>query len=682
MPDLTPFGHDEALEAGRARPIWYGARPVESEITSWWIPDPAGLLYFFALAEAFPSPAVARVLLLGLANVAAVALTYMLASRFFGSTVGLVAGLLYALNPWAVTFARQPWVITQPLLTAVMLLCALMVVVRRDRRWVVPFFVALAAQTQTHLLAVLYGPPVLLTLLLFARRWIGRELAVALLLATGLVAPYGLHVWGLRDEIFEALARGNRGLTLAPDGTAVRLVAWLLSGYGLDAKLGLPSPILEVMRLPLLVATVALSGLLLTGIGRSIAACIRRTAGWEAHALLLIWFVGPLALMTWQNSAVYVHYVLVLLPTPFILVAGGLAGRWRRAGQSNQAAPPDRPVHSAPPASAHPAVWSVVCAISLVYVATLVGFYAALEASLAAPRAAVTPSAWQAAQNRAELAAKQAGIGEIHGLPLRYWQSVADRAKDAARSLSSRHSSASTGPADLVALTGIADDANRHLDERRKALDYLLGPEVEARFPLEGLTVLPRERDTLFLTLPEQDLPGAVQRNATRLAELPLPGTNGSTRLWLVRARQSRDAVQPRARADARLEPGVRLLGLDAPSRTQPGQAVAVVSYWEVDGDFVPSDRELAVFVELLDGANLPVARQVRSGLPSRQWRNGDVLVQRGALTLPPSLPAGQYRAAAGIVPLDDVDGVEVDLAEPGRPGRSVPVSTVRVGAP
>ena len=117
FPDLTPFGHDEALEAERARPIWYGARPVDSEITSWLIPDPAGLLYFYALAEPFPQPAVARVLLVALANVVSVVLCYLLARRFFGPRVGLVAGLLYAANPWAVTFGRQPWVITQPLLT-------------------------------------------------------------------------------------------------------------------------------------------------------------------------------------------------------------------------------------------------------------------------------------------------------------------------------------------------------------------------------------------------------------------------------------------------------------------------------------------------------------------------------------------------------------------------------------
>src|SRR5204862_3084686 len=84
FPDLTPFGHDEALEAERARLIWYGARPVDSEVTSWWIPDPAGLLYFFALAEPFPQPAIARVVLVSVAYVASVGLTYAFARRFLG----------------------------------------------------------------------------------------------------------------------------------------------------------------------------------------------------------------------------------------------------------------------------------------------------------------------------------------------------------------------------------------------------------------------------------------------------------------------------------------------------------------------------------------------------------------------------------------------------------------------
>ena len=323
FPDLTPFGHDEALEAERARPIWYGARPVDSEITSWWIPDPAGLLYVFALAEPFPKPAIARVLLVAGLNVAAVGLCYLFARRFFGPRVGLLAGLLYAVNPWAVTFGRQPWVITQPLLTTLMLFSAAMVVARRDRRWLIPFFVAGAAQTQTHLLAVVFGPAVLLTLALFARRWLVPQLVPALVAALAIVAPFAIHLWELRGDIAEALARGNRGVTLAPDGTAVTLTVWLLSGLNLDLKLGFPDALLAALHGPLLVVAVVTAALVVLGMVVSARACLRRRPDWEADALLLIWMLGPLALMTWQSSQVYIHYVLCLVPVPFVLMARG-----------------------------------------------------------------------------------------------------------------------------------------------------------------------------------------------------------------------------------------------------------------------------------------------------------------------------------------------------------------------
>ena len=670
LPDLTPFGHDEALEAARARPIWYGARPVESEITSWWIPDPAGLLYFFALAEAFPRPALARVELVALANVAAVMLTYLMARHFFGARVGLAAGLLYAVNPWAVTFGRQPWVITQPLLTATMLLAAMMVCVRRDRRWVVPFFVAGAAQTQTHLLAVLYGPPVALTLGLFARRWLGRELVAGIGLAALLVAPFALHLWERAEEIGEALARGNRGLTLLPDPSASTLTLWLVGGAHLDAKLGFPAPVLEALRAPLILVTAIVGVLLVAGIVRSARACLRREPGWEAYALLLVWFLAPVAAMSWQSSAVYIHYVLVLLPTPFLLVALGLANFARVADLGH-------------PTSSQPAFparnrgrgigSALLVGVCSVHVAALVAFYGALEASLSAPRTGVSPTDWQAALNRAELGAKQAGFGELHGLPLRYWQSVADRAKAAAAGLPPLDAAAR--PRDLVAITGIQDDANRHLDKRRKALDYLLGPELEARFPLEGLIVLPSARDTLFLAIPEQDLPRAASRDAMRLAEVPLPGTNGATRLWLVRARPPRELVQPRARADVELEGGTRLLGLDVPPRVQAGQTVPLVSYWLVERDDPRPGHDDEPFLELLDANGQPRAYRARGGLPSAQWRAGDVLVQRGALTLPLDLAPGEYRVAAGLV--SRVDGSRARIA--GSENGAAPVANISV---
>ncbi len=669
-PDLTPFGHDEALEAARARPIWNGARPVDSEITSWWIPDPAGLLYFFALAEAFPKPAIARVELVAATNVLAVLVCYALAARFFGPRAAFGAGLLYAANPWAATFARQPWVIVQPLLAAVALFSATMVVARRERRWAIPFFVALAAQSQTHLLAVLYAPAVLLTLALHWRRWLGRELAIGVGLALLIVAPFTLHLWDIRADVLDALGRGNRGLTLEPSAVAARLTLWFVSGYELETKLGLSAPTLEALRGPLSVVAALSAALLVLGIVRAAAACRRRVPGWEAYAVLLVWFLAPLLLMSWQSSAVYIHYLLVLLPTPFLLMALAV----RPSPHPSPSTPlPEAERGASPPSpprggAGGGVLWFLpLLAICVVQIAALGAFYAALDSSLAAPRTTLTPTEWQTALNQAELGGKQAGIGELHGLPLRYWQTVADGAKEAAAPLRGR---------DVVVVTGIPDSANRQLDKRRKALDYLLGPELEARFPLEGLTVLPSAADTLFITIPEQELPRADAREATRLGEVPLPGTNGATRLWLVRARPQEDQVQPRAPTPAPFETGVRLLGLDAPARAQPGQGLALVSYWLVERQIAPDDEDDEPFVELLGVAGEQLAYHAAGGLPSVQWRAGDVLVQRLSLIVPVDLPAGDYRLAAGLSSRQDggraraLDRPEAD---------SVPVTTIRV---
>ena len=66
------------------------------------------------------------------------------------------------------------------------------------------------------------------------------------------------------------------------------------------------------------------SALLLVGTLVSAGSCLRRQPGWEADALLLIWLLAPLALMSWQSSQVYIHYVLCLVPVPFVLMARGV----------------------------------------------------------------------------------------------------------------------------------------------------------------------------------------------------------------------------------------------------------------------------------------------------------------------------------------------------------------------
>ncbi|MCC7367049.1 MAG: glycosyltransferase family 39 protein [Chloroflexi bacterium] len=637
FPDLTPFGHDEALEAERARPIWYGARPVDSEITSWFIPDPAGLLYYYALAEPFPRPAIARVILISATNVASVLLCYLLARRFFGARVGLLAGLFYAANPWAVTFGRQPWVITQPLLTTVMLMSAMMVVARQDRRWIIPFFLAGAAQTQTHLLAVLFGPPVLLTLALFARRWLAPRLALAIVAAVALVAPYTLHLWTLRDDLLQALGRGNRGITLLPDPTALTLTSWLVSGYNLNLKLGFDDRAMDLLSPLLLTVAVVAVALLVVGAGVSARACLRRADGWRADALLLIWLVAPLALMTWQGSQVYIHYVLCLVPLPFLLMARGAS--WLMTLRSD----------TLPGAiSLARLVGGAVAAVLVLQAAAVGAFYVALDRIASAPPAAITATQWQSELNRADLTARQIGIGELHGLPLRYWQTVADRTKAAAQT---------AGIRGVTVVTGVLDADNRHLDRNRKALNYLLGPELEPRFPLEGLTVAPTTRDALVLTIPDQELPRLLQRSATRLLDVPQPGTSSAARLFQVRARPPDDLISLRRRSNQPVGFGVRLVVLDVPTEVRPGQTAPLAAYLLVE-DGQPTDaHDLVPYVELTDaeGRRLTFAR--RGGLPSAEWQTGDLLVQQLNVTVPVSLPDGEYPLRLGLsLPDDDVD--------------------------
>lgn len=644
FPELTPFGHDEALEAERARPIWHGARPVDSEVTSWWIPDPAGLLYYFSLTEAFPKPAVARVVQMSLTNVVSVLLCYLLARRFFGARVGLVAGLLYAVNPWAVTFARQPWVITQPLLTTIMLLSAMMVVVRRDRRWVIPFFLAGAAQTQTHLLAVLFGPPVLLTLVLFVRRWLVPQLLIGVALAVAMVAPYALHLLTLWDSIVDALGRGNRGITLLPDPTAVTLTSWLISGYNLDKKLGFDVLAMNLLRVPLLIVAALTAGLLLAGVVRSALACLRRQPDWEADALLLIWFLAPLALMTWQSSQVYIHYVLCLVPVPFLLMARGATWLAAVGTDGHRLLAPLRP-----------AIMAAVGAVAMVQVAAVMAFYWAIDDMASAPPSAVTATNWQLDLNREDLTARQLGIGELHGLPLRYWQRVADEARGAARQ---------TGLTSVTVVSGALDDANRHLDRRRKAMNYLLGPDLEPRFPLEGLGVVPTDRDHLVLTLPDEELPRVVQRASTRLAEVPQPGTSGASRIFQVTARTPDAVITLRRRANVPVTDGLRLVVLDVPTDVRPGQTTPLAAYLLVEDAAKLPTGDLAPMVELVDADGMVRTSVRRGGLPVAEWRTGDLLIQQLSFTVPVSFTAGDYELRLSLRdPVGDSQTVPVPAA-------------------
>jgi hypothetical protein len=266
--------------------------------------------------------------------------------------------------------------------------------------------------------------------------------------------------------------------------------------------------------------------------------------------------------------------------------------------------------------------------------------------------------------NREDLKARQIGIGELHGLPLRYWQTVADRTREAANR---------AGIRTVTVVSGIQDEGNRHLDRRRKALSYLLGPDLEARFPLEGLVVVPTARDTLYVTVPDQELPRIVQRAATRLVEIPQPGTSSATTVYRVRARSADDVITLRRRSNVAVEDGLRLVVLDPPSQVMPGQTAPLAAYLLVQAPVAGPDDKREPYVELRDASPTPRTTVRRSGLETSQWLAGDLLIQQMNLTVPVDLGEGDYELRFGLALPTSLEGT--GGAEPA----TVQAATLRV---
>ena len=312
-----------------------------------------------------------------------------------------------------------------------------------------------------------------------------------------IVTPYALHLWDLRDDIAVELARGNRGMTLAPDGTAATLTVWLISGFNLDLKLGFPDSIMGALHWPLFIVAVIASVLLLLGTGVSVRSCWRRIARLGSRR--------PVADLDARAAGADdlavvagVHPLRSLPRAGAVCFDGARQRSTRRSGTGGRALAMLR----------GRATWALVIATIVFQAAAVVAFYAALDWSAEAPPTALTPTDAQARLNESDLKARQLGIGELHGLPLRYWLNVANQTRAFARA---------SGIRDVTVVTGIQDDGARWLDKRRKALNYLLGPDLRPRFPLEGLVVVPTTEPVPIRQSP--------RRNSRAWCSAPRPGS-------------------------------------------------------------------------------------------------------------------------------------------------------------
>lgn len=650
--DLAPLRYDDVDVLSRARAVVGGELTATGPLTSWGIPDPPASVYLALLPAALPHSAAASAAWIALLNVLAVVLTYVLARRFFGSGVALAAGLLFAVNPWAVYFSRRSWAEIVPLFTVIALGSAYMVIACRRSRWAVPFFVALALQVQTRILALIYAPAALAALALFPPRWGVRWPLLGMALGVLLSLPYLVWVLTRWDELAARLAAGNRGIALTPTNSALDLVLWLASGFNLLPVEGEAAAWLVPLGWANRIGLVGAAGLLAAGLAMTAWAAVCRRPGWERPLLASAWLLLPVGALVVQSSSVYLHYLVALFPAVF-LVIGLPLGRLLE--------------HRAMLARA--AGGLSLAALCIVQVATTAALYYVLGAWDVVEPTTTSVARRQTAARIPRETADLIGTGEQYGVepPIRFWQALADRTRDEA---------ARASASDVVVLAGETDPLTA---ERPAILDYLLRPELRPRFVAADTLVFPVGRPGVVVEAPNVDPIESIERFGERRASVPYPSTNRTGRDFASvtvipeRGPQGWESLAP-SRLPRTFEQDTHFLGYRASTRElRAGDDLVVTSFWRVG----PTSPELSVALSLADpNGGRPLGTEpAAQPLPAVEPNNW-ILARRHQLSVPARTAPGEYRLEVQII---DPAGRAVRQARDG--ADRLTLTTVQVSA-
>ncbi|MBL8163940.1 MAG: glycosyltransferase family 39 protein, partial [Anaerolineae bacterium] len=321
-PGVLEFLHDEAMLSLMAQDMAAGGSiPLTGIPSSVGIPNPPTSVYVMALPYALSHSPQFATLFVAALNVIGVGLLWGIARRWFGAGVALAAGLIYAVNPWALLYSRKIW--AQDFQTPFILLALLLALYgfREGRRWAqVLCLPVLFFGLQIHFAAWALLPLFIVLIVRGLRRRDGIVAAaiIGILLALLTLLPFAL---GLADTLAREpyrlenlLNRGGGGLSLSAD--ALRYSLNLASGLGLETWVA------PQQQVDLLAQIAAPSALLVVALALLVIgtwAVLRRPLGW----LLIAWALLPLLVFTPTWTPVYPHYFITALPAYALLMGVG-----------------------------------------------------------------------------------------------------------------------------------------------------------------------------------------------------------------------------------------------------------------------------------------------------------------------------------------------------------------------
>ena len=619
--DLIDVRFDEAsapqLAMGIARGDWLPVAPFSGSVAN----HPPTYLYLLALPYLFTRDFMTIAAYRALLDVAAIAACWWLCRRFFEAAhfahaiprIAFIACLLFAVAPWAIQFARRTWLAPVPLFQVVLLFGLLEAVVRRNPwGWAVAGW-GLALSAGAHLAAIYLIPVVLVALIVGRATLRLLPCLVGLLPLLILVGSYLAFDAGQSFRNVRALL-GAAGSTANWSADAVRFALWASGSAHLSDLTGGAYPAWRAQAWEAFGWIDALPMALLASSAGLLVIRLARQPLWRAApgiVVLLAWLALPVALQLRPSRPLQMHYFVTLYPAPFIVMALGLdvvATALRTSATRSTAA------------------WASACLVALV-----VG--------------------WQVLTTFrfTEFIQRHDTSRGGYGPPVRSALDAASLARDAIRAGLARDVIVVTmggdprinGPATVMDVL-LADlphrfaDAGAGLILREDAAQYIITPDAQA-----ALDLLLRHADA-----------GAVVRRVP----LQVGRQEAYTYVRVNFARLL--AVRP---WPAQWENGVGLLGY----RAGQGNPLLMDYYLRVFREAEPG-MDYHWFNHLYHGDQRFAALD-GGGIHPANWRSGDVLLHRFAISLPDDAPARPYRLRMGAYRYPQVQNIMV-LDAQGRP--------------
>ncbi len=350
--NMTEFNTDQALLFGMAHDaLHYGLIPVTSNAASVGLSNPPAAVYLLLLPALLSANPLWAAVLQGLFTMLAVLLTYLFTRRYYGRLAAIVTTLLYAISASTIHFARFIW---QPNMMSPFILLFLLAlfrgVVERRKGWFAPAVVLLGLLFQLHQSTALLVVPLLLAIVLAAKTIRKRDIALAGFLLLLIYLPYvywEIHVHFVDIHALLSLTKQQAVI----DGQALHDYKVFFIPFGqqpdiANSAINDSSPYIAWLQyvMPFLVFCGAAVALLLVlrpqytlhgyNRHRSIVGAIPCGRPGHHHTplgnhsqalaagllLLLTWQVVPLLLLTRHTVDMQLHYLLFLMPGPFILV--------------------------------------------------------------------------------------------------------------------------------------------------------------------------------------------------------------------------------------------------------------------------------------------------------------------------------------------------------------------------